>query len=117
MLLLSALAVIGGYALLASWAYRIGGEYVIACAGAALLLIACGALLLAARYDVPSTSRLMVYMLGFAGPVVVVPTALLLLLPRASRFAIAPLAVAIAGAALGFVLGFLFVVFGMGMWS
>jgi hypothetical protein len=116
-LALFALILVVGYAFASSWAVRRGRSTLVACAAAAFLLLVVTAVLLGSRYHVPSTLRLVTYVLGFAAPVIVVPTAMLW--ARTAEDAQPPatsLPIALVGAGVGFVLGYLTVVFGFGTW-
>jgi hypothetical protein len=117
MLVLAALTLTAGYGAAATWAYRRGAAVLVLCCVAGLILLACTAVLLGLWYDVPSVSRLVVYMLAAVGPAIVVPTWLLGLLRLNPNPRIHPFPVAFAAAVVGLALGYLLVIYGVALWS
>jgi len=116
MLAILTVTFIGGYALVASWAVRRSRSALLLSAVVAALFLVAAATFLGFWHTVPSMLRLTMYILGFVGPVIVVPTALLWrrttnALPSTGSFPIA-----LVGAGLGLVLGYFIVVFGFGTW-
>lgn len=116
MLALFAATLIGGYAFASSWAVRRGRSALLMAASAALLTLVGGATFLGLWYSVPSTLRLIVYVLGFMGPIIVVPTVLLWHRAKDAPPSASLLALALVGAGLGFAIGYVIVVFGIGVW-
>ncbi len=114
MIFLMILAFVVAYAGAASWAVRTGGHPRLwGAGGLALLAIVILAWLVGVLYSVPSIGRLVLYATALLAPTVVVTNVLLAggptsRVPRAVR--------AMVGAIVGFVCGFLLVVFGLGVW-
>jgi hypothetical protein len=102
----------------AVWALRLGGLWLLwlACA-LVLLAVLLLALLLSAIYSVPSAWRVVLYSLAFVGPSIVIATGSLTL---ANSFARRTLPVeiiaAFAGSMIGFAVGFVVVVYVLGVW-
>src|SRR5688500_10775611 len=116
MLTLFMLLLVGGYAVAVSRAARRGRSALFLCAVFAVLLLAAAAMLLGLWYRVPSIARLTGYILGFVGPVIIVPTVLLRHQTRSGHPSTTLLPTALGGAVLGLVLGYFIVVFGFGTW-
>jgi hypothetical protein len=108
MMLLNVLGVIVAYVLVASWAYRRGRAVLSLCAAAFLVVLLIAAMGLAPLFDVPTTPRLFLYVLLIGAPIVMVPTWLLLILHGNTFSAVGPVPIAAVGAAVGFVLGYMF---------
>jgi putative flippase GtrA len=115
MLIFNAVAVIVAYVLIATWSYKRGRRMLVksALGFLAVLLVAAG--VLGQLLDVPSTSNLIFYVLVQGAPIIIVPTWLLLLLysnrgRQNNESPIGPLPVAVVGAAVGFVMGYLFAI-------
>lgn len=105
------------YGMAASWTVSHGGLLRLWLMGSAtLLLIAVAAILLGWHYAVPSLARLLLYAMVFTGPVVVVPTVLLSFSKGPGSGWAGRLPVAVLGACIGVVCGWVLVVFGLGVW-
>ena len=105
------------YPVAASWAVTRGGPHRLWLTGSAtLLLIAAAAVLLGRHYGVPSLARLLLYAMAFTGPVVVVPTVLLSFSKAPGPAWAGRLPVAVLGACVGLICGWVLVVFGLGVW-
>lgn len=104
------------YAVAASWAVCHGGRRRLWLTGSAtLILLVAAAVLLGRYYAVPSLARLLLYKMAFTGPVVVVPTVLLSFSKARPTWA-GRLPVAVLGACIGSICGWVLVVFGLGVW-
>lgn len=115
MVLLYCVILVLGYAPAAAWAVRRGGsERLWAAAASTLGLIVLLGVLLGYRFAVPSTPRLLLYLLAFSAPAVLLPT-LLLWAQRGRSRTQAP-ALALAGSAIGLGVGWLVVVYGLRVW-
>ena len=115
MLVANAIALIVAYVLVASWAYRRGRRMLVKCALAFLVLLVVASLVAGMAFSVPSTLTLMAYVLLVGTPIVIMPTWLLLLLysnidRKENANALGPIPVAVVGAAVGFVIGFMLTV-------
>jgi hypothetical protein len=108
MMMLNVLGVIVAYVLVASWSYRRGRAVLAICATVFLVVLMVVAMGLAPLFDVPTTPRLFLYVLLIGAPIVMVPTWLLLLLHGNNSRVIGPVPIAAVGAAVGFVLGYMF---------
>ena len=117
MLVFAALTLTAGYGAAATWAYSRGAAVLTFCCGMGLFLLAAFGVLLGLWYDVPSVSRLVVYMLAFVGPAIVAPTWLLGLLRLNPNPPVRPFPVAFSGAVIGLALGYLIVAYGFVIWS
>jgi hypothetical protein len=111
------LPVILAFSPVAVWALRAGGlrRLWLLCA-LALLAVVLGALVLSAVYSVPSAWRVVLYFLGFVGPSVLFATGSLTLTRAFARTLPLQLIVAFAGSMIGFGLGFVVVVYVLGVW-
>ena len=117
MLFLIVVLLVGGYAVVASWAVRHGGPPRLGLVAAgALILIVLAALLVGHRYAVPSVPRLLLYALAFLGPIVLVPTMLLWRQAATEAARNAALGTALVGALAGLLCGWLLLVYGLGVW-
>ncbi|OLC14526.1 MAG: hypothetical protein AUH29_10030 [Candidatus Rokubacteria bacterium 13_1_40CM_69_27] len=117
MLFLIVVLLVGGYAVVASWAVRHGGQPRLgAVAAGALMLVALAALLAGHRYAVPSMPRLLLYALAFMGPIVLVPTVLLWRQAAIGATRNAMLGTALLGALAGLLCGWVLLVYGLGVW-
>ena len=116
MIFLLLAVLIGGYAVAASWAVCRGLGRLWSTATASLLLIVAGGIIIGRYYSVPSLSRLLLYVVVLTAPVVLVPT-VMLSLSRTPRLTFAkPFPTAILGACVGFVCGWVVVVYGLRVW-
>jgi len=116
MMFLFVVLFVAAYAVAVSWAARHGTRCLGSTAAAALLLIALIGMGLGRYYAVPSLSRLLLYALALTGPIVVLPTAMLAFAPAVRSTRHKSLAIAVLGASLGFVCGFVIVVYGLRVW-
>ena len=101
----------------AVWALRVGGlrRLWLLCA-LALLVVVLLALVLSTVYSVPSTWRVILYFLGFVGPSILVAAGFLTLASGVVRTLPLQLVTAFAGSMLGLGLGFVVVVYVLGVW-
>ena len=101
----------------AVWALRVGGlrRLWLLCA-LVLLTVVLGALVLSAVYTVPSLWRVVLYFLGFVGPSILFATASLTLASGFARTLPLQLVTAFAGSMVGFAVGFVAVVYVLGVW-
>ena len=115
MITLFVVPLILAFAPLAVWALRVGGLRWLLCAFAlvALLLVA---LLLCAVYSVPSVWGVLLYSLGFVGPSILFATSLLTLASGFARTLPLQLITAFAGSMIGLGVGFVMVVYALGVW-
>lgn len=116
MVLLLMAALVVGYAIAASLSARHGLGRLWLTASMALLLILVGGVLLGRYYAVPSLSRLLIYEVARTGPVVLVPTTMLSFVTSVRGDRARALSMAVAGACLGLMCGFVIVVFGLRVW-
>ena len=116
MILLFVAIVVVGYAVAASRAAFHGTNRLWVTAIVSLLLISIAVAFLGWYYAVPSIPRLLLYGLTLTGPIVCVPTTMLLFTPAARPAAATSLPKALLGACLGCACGFLFAVFGLRGW-
>jgi putative flippase GtrA len=115
MVIANAIALIAAYVLVASWAYRRGRRMLVKCAAAFLAVLVVASLVMGLVFSVPSLVTLMAYVLLLGAPIVIVPTWLLMLLysnidRKENALAVGPIPVALVGAAVGFVLGYMMTV-------
>ena len=105
------------FSLIAVWAFRMGGlrRLWVLCV-LALLAILFLALLLSAVYSVPSSWRVVLYLLGFVGPSIVLATGFLTLVSRFARTLLHQLIAAFAGSVIGLAVGIVVVVYVLGVW-
>ncbi len=116
MIFLYVVLLVVAYAVAASWAVSHGGRRRLWLTGSAtLVLLAAAAVGLGRHYAVPSVARLLLYKMAFTGPVVVVPTVLLSLSKAPPTWA-GRLPVAVLGACIGIICGWVLVVFALGVW-
>ena len=107
-----AIVLIAVYVLALSLTYRRGAvPMLLLCVSSFLVVVVC-AFLLGDFFTVPDPRRLLIFLLGLVGPVLVVPTALLILLSTNREASFGPLPIAAVGAGVGLALGYLFTVFG-----
>jgi len=116
MMFLFVVILVAGYAVAASWAAPHGPSRLWLTAMATLLLIAVAGVLLGRHYAVPSLSRLLLYTVALTGPIVFVPTTMLSFTTGTRSTLATALPTAVLGACLGFVCGFVIVVFGLRVW-
>ena len=117
MMFLYVVFLVVGYAVAASWAVSYGGPRRLWITGSAtLLLIAVAGSVLGRHYAVPSQTRLLLYAMAFTGPVVVVPTVLLSFSRAHAPTWPGRLPVAVLGACIGVICGWILVVFGLRAW-
>ena len=117
MLTLFVLPLILAYAPAAVWALSTGGPPRLwgVCAGAlaAVILLA---LLLSAAYSVPSTPRVVVYMLTCLGPAILLPTAFLAVTHTSTRSRAAHIGASLAGVVIGLLAGLGLAIYALGVW-
>jgi hypothetical protein len=117
MLTLFVLPLILAYAPVAVWALSTGGRPRLwgVCAGAlaAVILLA---LLLSAVYSVPSTPRVVVYMLTCLGPAIVLATGFLAVAQTSTSSPAGHIAAALAGVVIGLVAGLGLAIYALGVW-
>ena len=106
---------VAAYVIAASRAARRGAGILWLTAALALLVILGGAVALGRLYSVPNPNRLLLYALMLLGPSVVVVSAALTL-AQAPRFAAVRPALAVLGAIVGLLCGFIASVYGLGVW-
>jgi len=116
MLFLLAVVLVVGYPIAASRSMGGGVRRLWSTASVALLLILAGAVALGRYHAVPSLWRLLMYAAALTGPVVLIPTVLLTVVPPRGAVGSKTLPTAMVGACLGLVCGFVIVVFGLGIW-
>ena len=113
---LFSIILVGAYATAASRVARHGPARLWLTASGFLLLIVVGGVLLGRHYSVPSSPRLLLYLVALTGPIVVFPTALLSLVTATRSTMAKAFPTAILGACFGFLCGFVIVVWGLGIW-
>ena len=117
MLTLFVLPLILAYAPGAVWALSTGGPRRLwgLCAGAlaAVILLA---LLLSALYSVPSTPRVIVYMLTCLGPAIVLATGFVALAHTSTRSPAGHMAASVAGVVIGLLAGLGLAIYALGVW-
>jgi hypothetical protein len=117
MLTLFVLPLILAYAPGAVWALSTGGPRRLwaVCAGAlaAVILLA---LLLSAVYSVPSTPRVVVYMLTCLGPAIVLATGFVALAHTSTRSPAGHMAASVAGVVIGLLAGLGLAIYALGVW-
>ena len=107
-----ALVLIAVYVLALSWTYKRGAvPMMLLCVGS-FLVVTVLAFVLGDFFTVPDPRRLVIFLLGLVGPVLAVPTALLILLSTNREASFGPLPIAAVGAGVGLALGYLLIVFG-----
>lgn len=116
MTFLFAVIFVAAYSMAASRVARHGPGPLWWTAAGCLLLIGVGGVLLGRHYDVPSLPQLLLYLVALTGPIVIVPTAMLSLAATERSTMAKAFPTAILGACLGLVMGFVIVVWGLGVW-
>ncbi len=117
MITLFVIPLILAFAPVAVWALRVGGlRWLWLLCAVALLALLLVALLLSAVYSVPSVWRVVLYSLGFVGPSILFATSLLTLASGFARTFPFQLITAFAGSMIGLVVGFVVVVYALGVW-
>jgi hypothetical protein len=101
----------------AVWALRVGGlrRLWLLCA-VALLAVLFLALVLSAVYSVPSVWRVILYLLAFVGPSILLATGSLTLANGIARTLPRQLVTTFAGSMIGLAVGFVLVVYVLGVW-
>ena len=101
----------------AVWAFRVGGprRLWLLCA-LTLLAILLLALVLSAIYSVPITWRVVLYCMAFVGPSILLSSGLLALASGFARTVPLQLIAAFAGSMIGLTVGYVVVVFVLGVW-
>ena len=117
MITLFFLPLILAFAPIAVWALKAGGLQLLwlLCVLALLALVVV-ALMLSAIYSVPSTWRVVYYTLAFAGPSVLFATGSLTVANAFARAFLVQLIAAFAGSLIGLAVGFVVVVYVLGIW-
>jgi hypothetical protein len=117
MLTLFVLPLILAYAPAAVWALSTGGPRRLwgVCVGA-LAAVFLLALLLSAAYSVPSTPRVVVYMLTCLGPAIVFATAFLTVANTSTRSHAGHIAASLAGVVIGLLTGLGLAVYALRVW-
>jgi hypothetical protein len=101
----------------AVWALRTGGlRWLWLLCALALLAVLFLALLLSAVYSVPSARRVVIYLLAFVGPSLLFATSSLTLANGFARTLPLQLITAFAGSMIGLAVGFIAVVYMLGVW-
>jgi hypothetical protein len=117
MMTLFVLPLVLAFSPVAVWVLRVGGlRWLWLLCALALLAVVLLALLLSAVYSVPSAWRVVLYFLGFVGPSILVATGLLTLASGFARTLPLQLITAFAGSIIGLAVGFLVVVYALGVW-
>jgi hypothetical protein len=118
MITLFVLPLILAFAPVAVWALRVGGlRWLWLLCALALLALLLVALLLSAVYAVPSVWRVVLYSLGFVGPSILFATSLLTLASGGfARTLPLQLITVFAGSMIGLGIGFVVVVYALGVW-
>jgi hypothetical protein len=106
------LAFVAIYVLALTWTYRRGAVAMLLLSVGCFLVVTFLAFLLGDFFTVPDPRRLVIFLLGFLGPVLAVPTGLLVLLSTNREASFGPLPIAAVGAGVGLALGYLLIVFG-----
>jgi hypothetical protein len=104
------------FAIALSWAAPKGQGRLWLTAVVFLMLIALAGVFWGNYYAVPSLSRLLLYFGGLTGPVIIIPTLMLSRSTTSKSTMAKAIPTAFIGACLGFVCGFVFVVYGLGVW-
>ena len=113
MVLAYVIVFVAAYTAALARATRRGRGALLATAAAALAVILTGALLLGLSHAVPSIARLMLVTLLFMAPAVLLPPVLLW---RRATVREPAMGLALAGAAVGLLMGWVLVVFGVRVW-
>jgi hypothetical protein len=117
MITLFVLPLIVAFAPVAVWVLRVGGlrRLWLLCI-LALLVELLAALVLSFVYSVPSTWRVIYYSLIFVGPSLLFATCSLTMASTFARALFVQLIAAFAGSLIGFAIGFVLVVYVLGVW-
>jgi hypothetical protein len=117
MITLFVLPLILAFAPIAVWALRVGGpkRLWLLCA-IALLALVVAALMLSAMYSVPSSRRVVYYSLASVGPSVLFATGSLAAANAFARSLPVQLIAALAGSLIGLAVGFVIVIYALGIW-
>ena len=117
MITLFVLPLILAFTPIAVWALRVGGlrRLWLLCA-LALLALVLVALMLSAIYSVPSSWRVLYYSLAFVGPSLLFATGSLTVANTFARTLPVQLITAFAGSLIGLAVGFVVVVYVLGVW-
>jgi hypothetical protein len=117
MITLFVLPLILAFAPIAVWALRVGGlrRLWLLCA-IALLALVVAALMLSAMYSVPSSRRVVYYSLASVGPSVLFATGSLAAANAFARSLPVQLMAALAGSLIGLAVGFVIVIYALGIW-
>jgi hypothetical protein len=117
MITLLVLPLILAFAPIAVWALRVGGpRWLWLLCALALLALVLVALMLSAIYSVPSSWRVVYYSLASVGPSVLFATGSLTVANAFTRALSVQLIAAFAGSLIGLAMGFVIVVYVLGMW-
>ena len=101
----------------AVWALRVGGLRLLwSLCALALVAVVLLAFFLCTVYSVPSVWLVVLYSLGFVGPPILFATASLTLASGFARTLLLQLVVAFAGSMIGLAVGFVVVVYVLGVW-
>jgi hypothetical protein len=101
----------------AVWAFRVGGlRRLWLLSALTLLAILLLALVLSAIYSVSSTWQVVLYFLAFVGPSILLSSGLLALASGFARTVPLQLIAALAGSMIGLALGYVAIVFVLGVW-
>ena len=117
MITLFVLPLLVAFAPVAVWVLRVGGQrrLWLVCA-LALRANPLAALVLSAAYSVPSTWRVVYYSLTFVGPSLLCASGSLTVANTFARKLSTQLIAAFAGSLIGLTLGFVVVIYGLGVW-
>jgi hypothetical protein len=117
MITLFVVPLILAFGLVAVWALRVSGLRLLwSLCALVLLAVMLVALLLSAVYPVPSVWRVVLYFLGFVGPSILFATGSLTLASGFARTLPLQLIVAFAGSIIGLGVGFIAIVYVLGVW-
>ena len=117
MITLFILPLILAFGPVAVWAFRVGGlRWLWLLCAIALLALILLALLLSAIYSVPSVWRVLLYFLGFVGPSILFATGSLTVASDGATTLTLQLVTAFAGSIIGLAVGFIAVVYVLGVW-
>ena len=117
MITLIVLPLILTFAPVAAWALRLGGlRWLWMLCALALLADLLAALVLSTVYSVPSTWRVVYYSLAFVGPSILLTTIALSMTSAYTSALSVQLTTALAGSIIGLGLGFVVVVYVLGVW-
>jgi len=117
MITLFVLPLILAFASVAVWTLRVGGlRWLWLLCALALLVLLLVALFLYAVYSVPTLWRVIVYLLAFVGPSILFTTTALSVASAFERELPAQLTTALVGSLVGLAVGFVVVVYVLGVW-